>query len=45
VRDVLSAFDIWDEEVVLLAEPESLDSDQLRVDTRHTEPSMEPPGS
>jgi hypothetical protein len=37
VRDVLAAFDIWDEEVVFLAEPERLDSDQIRVQARHTD--------
>lgn len=37
IREILAAFDIWDERVELLAEPRELDSDQVRAELRHTD--------
>jgi len=37
VREILAAFDIWDEQVEVLAEPWELDADQVRAELQHTD--------
>ncbi|NNC93468.1 MAG: hypothetical protein HKN80_13355 [Acidimicrobiia bacterium] len=37
VREVLAAFDIWDEQVEIVSGPWELDADQVRAELRHTD--------